>query len=141
MSISECCGYEMNGEMVDAGICPCCHEHCEVEQEEVTLEAINGWASNALDACIAELNGIKVVEEKYGCLWFKDGEELKIVDNYFIDFGAIMRLVGCMTQDEQKKMVEVVGKLSSVHHLSAGARNWAVAYIYVKENGSNRDGE
>lgn len=34
MNVSDCCGAEMTGEMVDVGICPECHEHCEVEETE-----------------------------------------------------------------------------------------------------------
>lgn len=30
LSISECCGAEMDGEMQDVGICPDCHDHCRV---------------------------------------------------------------------------------------------------------------
>ena len=32
---SECCGASMTGEMVDVGICPKCHEHCEVDAESL----------------------------------------------------------------------------------------------------------
>ncbi len=32
--ISECCGAEASGSMIDIGICPDCKEHCEFVDEE-----------------------------------------------------------------------------------------------------------
>ena len=32
---SDCCGCEMSFSQTDYGICPQCHEHCEVVSEEV----------------------------------------------------------------------------------------------------------
>lgn len=32
---SDCCGCEMSFDQADYGICPVCHEHCEVIGEEV----------------------------------------------------------------------------------------------------------
>jgi hypothetical protein len=40
-AISNCCGAPMSGEMIDVGICPECHEHCEAEypeEQENTVE-------------------------------------------------------------------------------------------------------
>ena len=33
--VSDCCGCEMSFAQTDFGICPDCHEHCEVIGEEV----------------------------------------------------------------------------------------------------------
>lgn len=34
MFVSDCCGAEMDGIMVDVEICPICHEHCEPMEDE-----------------------------------------------------------------------------------------------------------
>lgn len=31
---SDCCGVEMNGVMLDIGLCPRCQEHCDVVTDE-----------------------------------------------------------------------------------------------------------
>jgi hypothetical protein len=36
--LSDCCGAEGNGSMIDIGICPDCHEHCEFKIDEVDEE-------------------------------------------------------------------------------------------------------
>lgn len=39
MMVSDCCGCEMDGMMMDHGICPDCQEHCEA----VSYDDDNEW--------------------------------------------------------------------------------------------------
>jgi hypothetical protein len=32
--LSTCCGAEMKGEEINMAICPDCHEHCTIDEEE-----------------------------------------------------------------------------------------------------------
>lgn len=35
LTVSDCCGSDMDGEMEDVGICPRCLEHCEAVKEPI----------------------------------------------------------------------------------------------------------
>lgn len=62
MIVSDCCGVEMDGILMDHGICPDCGEHCEAVSYDSEPDHISGYEDDDMRAAREELENMSIEE-------------------------------------------------------------------------------